>query len=306
MRIKLAPQQLLAFLRVVETGSFSRAAGTLGVSQPTLSRTIKTMESAIGTRVFNRDTRNIELTSVGAELRLIATRLVKEFDSAVSELTQFVEGQRGQITIAALPSISAVLLPRSILRFRETNPGVDVAVRDSLSQPVLNSVLEGAADLGLTVRPAPSAKLAYKPLAGDEFCLVCRNDDPLARSETAAWSVFSEKPFVAMSPASSVRTMTDAAFLQAGLAVKQLYECAHLATVGGLVAAGLGITALPRLALPIIGESLASRTLTGPTLKRSIGMVTRAGEPLTRAGHNFLSALEAEVRLLTRRQRALL
>ncbi|HEX4617138.1 MAG TPA: LysR family transcriptional regulator, partial [Stellaceae bacterium] len=159
MRMKPTPQQLLAFLRLVETGGFSRAAGVLGVSQPTLSRTIKTIEDAIGARLFNRDTRNVELTSVGVELRPIAARLVKEFDSAFDQLTHLVEGQHGQITVAALPSISAVLLPRAIVRFRERNPGVDIAVRDSLSQPVLNSVIEGAADLGLTVHPAPSAKL---------------------------------------------------------------------------------------------------------------------------------------------------
>lgn len=304
MRINPTPQQLVAFLRVAETASFSRAAGALGISQPSLSRTIKAIESAIGARVFNRDTRNVELTSVGAELRLIATRMVKEYEGALSELTQFVEGQRGQITVAALPSIAAVLLPRALVCFRETNPGIDVAIRDSLSQPVLTSVLEGTADFGLTVRPAPSARLTYKPLVEDEFCLICRSDDPLADSEGAAWSVFVKHPFIAMSAASSVRTMTDAAFLQAGLAVRQLYECAHLATAGGLVAAGLGITALPRLALPIVGDSLVSQTLKEPTLIRSIGMVTRAGEPLTRAGHNFLAALEAEVRLLARRGKA--
>ena len=136
------------------------------------------IEYAIGARLFNRDTRNVELTSVGAELRPIAVRLVKEFDSAFSELSQFVEGQRGSITVAALPSIAAVLLPSAIARFRETNPGVDIAVRDSLSQQVLNSVFEGTADLGITVHPAPSARLAYKPLVADEFCLVCRKDDP--------------------------------------------------------------------------------------------------------------------------------
>ena len=137
----------------------------------------------------------------------------------------------------------------------------------------------------------------------DEFCLVCRRDDPLAYPEAVAWSVFAEHPFVAMSPASSVRTMTDAAFLQSGPAIKQLYECSHLATAGGLVAAGLGITALPRLAFAILQEGLAARTLSEPTLKRSVGMVTRAGEPLTRAGQNFLSAIEAEARLVVRRQK---
>jgi|SRR5271170_3735651 len=148
MRINPTPQQLLAFLRVVETGSFSRAAQSLGVSQPALSRTIGTIETTIQARLFNRDTRNLELTAVGAELRSIATRLVKEFDRAFSELNQFVGGESGRVTIAALPSVAAVLLPRVIVRFRETNPGVDIMVRDSLSDIVQNDVLEGTADFG--------------------------------------------------------------------------------------------------------------------------------------------------------------
>jgi len=155
--------------------------------------------------------------------------------------------------------------------------------------------------LALTVNPVPSVKLAYKRLFQDEFCLVCRRDLPIALTDSAAWSVFVAHPFVAMSSASSVRSMTDAAFLQAGLAVKPLYECAHLATAGGLVAAGLGITALPRLALPIVmDEELSSRPLFAPILTRSIGVITRAGQPLSRSGQILLSALEAEARIWTR------
>ena len=298
----LTPLQLRAFLCLVETGSFSRAATSLGVSQPTVSRIIRAIEDAIGAQLFHRDTRNIQLTPTGRELRLIAIRLVREFDNALSELSFFIGGQRGQIAVASLPSVAVVLLPRAIVRFHETNPDVEVLVRDGLSERVSREVADETAVLGLTVRPTPSSALSYRPLLWDEFCLVCRKDDGLAELKNPTWSVFRERPFVAMSPSSSVRTMTDAAFLQAGFAVKPLYECSHLATTGGLVAAGAGITALPRLALPIAsGADLASSTLSDPPLKRSIGLVVHAGRPLTQAGQAFVLAVEAEARRVASR-----
>ena len=112
MRMKLTLQQLLAFLHLAETGSFSNAALALGISQPSLSRAIRSAERTIGAQLFYRDTRHVELTPVGIELRPIARRIALEFNSEFGELAQFIEGQRGRIAIAALPSIAAIILPR--------------------------------------------------------------------------------------------------------------------------------------------------------------------------------------------------
>ncbi len=132
----------------------------------------------------------------------------------------------------------------------------------------------------------------------DRFGLVCRPDDALAAErDSLPWSVFKTRPFVAMATASSVRAMTDAAFLQAGFAVTPLYECAFLGTTGHLVAAGLGITALPRLTLPLLGAAgLVWRPLVRPTLDRSLGVLTRVGHAPSPAAEHFLSVLLEEAR----------
>src|SRR5687767_14834246 len=153
MRMNLTPQQLAAFLRLARTGSFSEAARLQGVSQPALSRAVQQMEEAVGRRLFDRTTRSVALTPTGRELRRIAERLVAEFDGAFDELARFVEGRRGRVAAAALPSIAAVLLPPAIARFREGHPEVAVAVLDGLSGSVLDAVAEGRADIGLTIRP---------------------------------------------------------------------------------------------------------------------------------------------------------
>ncbi|GGF02314.1 LysR family transcriptional regulator [Aliidongia dinghuensis] len=292
MRISFSLHQTVAFLKVAELGSFSEAAKALGISQPALSRTIRLMEEAIGTRLFDRDTRNVSLSPAGAALQPVAQRIALEFDSAFGELGQFFEGRRGRVTIAALPSAAAVLLPQAIARFQMGHPGVEVVIRDDLANVVASAVADGQADLGLTVRPTQSEKLSYRPLVSDDFVLVCRADDPFAAEAEIGWRAFADRPFIAMAPTSSVRAMTDAAFLQLGLSAKPLYECSHLATTVSLVAAGLGVTALPKLTLPLVNAAgLVTRRLTEPTMRRSIGVLTRTGRALSPAAERFFELL---------------
>jgi LysR family carnitine catabolism transcriptional activator len=301
MRIDLTPRQLLCFLRVAETGGFSAAARALGVSQPALSRTIGQVEAMVGARVLDRDTRNVVLTPVGLELRPIAERLLAEFSGAYGELARFVTGQRGRVVVAALPSIAAVLLPPAIARFTSLWPEVEIAILDGLSGSVLDAVADGKADVGMTIRPAPQATLAYKPLLSDVFGLVCRRDDEAPGEGSLPWSAFKGRRFIAMAPQSSVREMTDAALLQAGLAIPQLYGCAFLGTTGHLVAAGLGITALPHFVLPLLGQStLVWRRLERPVMRRQLGVVTRNGRALSPAGQAFLVSLEKEASRVAR------
>jgi LysR family transcriptional regulator, carnitine catabolism transcriptional activator len=298
MRINLTPQQLAGFLQVAATGSFSEAAHLLAMSQPALSRMIRIVEDIIGARLFDRDTRHVALTPAGSTLRPIAQRIVSEFNHSFSDLAQFVAGKRGHVMIAALPSVAAVLLPRAIARFSVSTPGVQFLIKDGLSDSVFAAVSEGRADIGLTVGPSVGNGLDYMPLVSDEFCLVCRADDALAESdEPLSWSIFAERRFVAMAPTSSVRAMTDAAFLQLGIAVAPLYECAFLGTTGHLVAAGLGITALPRLTLPLMGAvGLITRPLIEPQVRRHIGVITRAERTLAPAVRFFLETFVAEAK----------
>jgi LysR family carnitine catabolism transcriptional activator len=292
MNINLKPRQLNSFLAVAEEGSFSKAALRLAVSQPALSRTIMMMEETIGARLFDRDTRNVRLTPVGRELLTMARRVVQEIHSLSGELTRFVEGRRGSITVAALPSIAAILLPAAIARFMREAPEVDVHIRDGLSERVLAAVQMGEADLGITVRSLSKGALLHQPLCSDEFGLLCRNDDPLAESDGVTWSVFEHRPFIAMASDSSVRVATDAAFLQAGIPVAPLYECSFLGTVGHLVAAGLGLSALPRLTCPLMGASnLVWRRLESPVVERMIGTVMRPDRTASPAAVKFLAIL---------------
>lgn len=297
MRINVTPQQLLAFLRVAETLSFGEAAGQLGLSQPALSRTIKTIEDTVGARLFDRDTRNVALTPAGRELEPIARRIVREFETGFSDLGRFVTGRRGRVVVAALPSMAAVLLPGSIARFRAERPEVEFEIVDAISGSVLDAVAEGRAEIGLTARPTPGRNLVYEPLLSDDFGLVVRSDDPLAERPYNSWQVFADRPFIAMSAGSSVRAITDSAFLECGLAIAPLFSCGFLATARALVHQGLGVTALPGLTVPLMAESgLVWRPLVDPVRRRSLGFVRRTGATLSPATFDFIAQMRREIR----------
>jgi LysR family carnitine catabolism transcriptional activator len=288
--------QLTVFVAVAEAGSFSEAARRLGLSQPSLSRTVQILEQALGLRLFDRDTRRIVPTPAGLALQPIAERLIAEFDGGMEEFAQFAAGRLGRVTVAALPSIAATLLPAPLARFRAEAPQVAVLIQDGLSETIVDAVQQGRADFGLTIQPPPVIGLSFRPLVADEFGLVCRADDPLAAGRGPhPWTVFAGRDFIGMSPSSSVRVMTDAAFLQCGMAVAPQYECAFLGTTGHLVAAGLGITALPRLTMPLTAApGLVWRRLQRPLVRRPIGIVRRAHKTLAPATRRLLELVAAE------------
>lgn len=267
-------RDLQHFLAIADTGSFTEAGAQRALSQPALSRAIRQLEDRLGDRLFLRDGRGTRLSPAGERLLPIANRLVREAELGLEDVSAFIRGTRGRLSLAALPSLAATLLPGPLAAFQAEYPDIDVKILDGLAMNVETAVLEGRADLGLTIRPLPNVDLDYEELQADLFGAVCASD--CADGVFDTWADLARRPFIAMALRSSVRQATDQAFLQAGASVRPLYECGHLATVGALVARGLGVTALPQLTLPLLPEpDLRWTPLDRPMIKRSVGFVTR-------------------------------
>lgn len=268
-------RDLQHFLAIAETGSFTEAGARRALSQPALSRAIRQLEDRLGDRLFERDGRGARLSPAGERLMPIAARLVREAELGLEDVSAFIKGSRGRLCVAALPSLAATLLPGPLAAFQAEYPDIDVKILDGLAMNVETAVLEGRADLGLTIRPLPDVDLAYQELQEDLFGAVRANTLP-ELDVIDTWADIAQAPFIAMALRSSVRQATDQAFLQAGVFVRPLYECGHLATVGALVGRGLGVTALPQLTLRLLPEpDLRWTPLDAPVTKRSVGFVTR-------------------------------
>lgn len=282
-------RQFEIFIRVAELQSFSEAGRVLHVSQPALTRSIQQMEEALGARLFDRDTRHVELAAAGVRLLPIARRILAEFQTGCGEMVQFIEGLHGVVHMAALPCVAASVLPSIIAGFSKSHPNVEFRISEHLSQNVAESVEKGNCDFGIAVRPTTNERIAYQPLIDDDIYLVCRRDDPMASEKSAQWSSFGARRFIAIGRNCSVRGTTQDTFAELHLDVRPHYECQNILTTRSLIAAGLGVTAVSRLMLPQIafGDVIA-RPLIQPTKSRSIGVITRTGRALSPAAEKFL------------------
>jgi len=285
---------LRLFLQVAKYRSFSETARINNISQPALSRTIRLLEEELNTRLFDRDSRNVALTSTGEALLPIVERLTADFDDAFSELAQTFAGMRGRVIVGALPSVAAGLLPAAIATFQQRHPQVEISLRDQLSGALYQQMQDRQIDLAVTTPPLSDA-VVFRPLFDDDCVLVCPAGSDLDVATPIGWSVFADRPFIAMAPRSSVREITDIALARAGVTTRPLYECTQLSTVGGLIAAGLGITALPRSTLGLLqGGTITARPLIDPAVARTIGIGYLANRTLPPAAALFLAHLLSE------------
>jgi len=299
MRIPVDLRQLEAFVAVATCGNFTQAAQSLHVSQPALSRTIRMTEDALGARLFDRNTRTVQLTAAGSELLLVARRILAEFDESLGSLSQFIKGHRGQVKVSALPSMGA-LLASAIPQFCVDRPDVGFTVRLEPDAAVLAALSQGVVDIGIAVQPPPEGEFRYQHLVDDAYLLLCRSDDALGTDGMTSpvdWRVFQKHRYIASAKGTSIRTATDQVFMQLGLEVRPAHETSSLPIVGAFVAAGLGISAIPATAFALLDQqALAARPLKAPNLTRQIGIVTRGGHSLSTVALAFVDHLAGLVR----------
>jgi LysR family transcriptional regulator, carnitine catabolism transcriptional activator len=286
-------RQLAAYAAVARAASFTAAAAELHVSQSSLSRAVADLERTLGMRLLERDTRNVQLTPAGAEALRIADQILSAHRAGLAQLGRYVSGERGTVALSTLPSVAAVLLPPVISAFRARRPEMTVRLLDGLERPVLERVVDGDADFAVSTVARRTAGIRLRPLVRDRFDAVLPEDHPLAERSEVSWADLGREPFLAVGTDSSVRRMTDAAFAQAGLSADPAAEASSVATVGGLVAAGLGVSAMPALVHPLVPPGkLVRRPLVDPVVERRLHVVLPARRALPPGARRFLEQLE--------------
>ncbi|MFC4561114.1 LysR substrate-binding domain-containing protein [Nocardiopsis mangrovi] len=289
----LSLRQLSVFVSVARRLSFTAAAGDLLVSQSSLSRTVAEIERTLGARVFHRDTRNVTLTDEGRELLEVAEHVLAVHRAGMRQLGRYVEGGAGAVTVAALPSVAAVLLPPVIAVFRERWPDISVRIHDGLSRRMVTAVERGEADFAIAVAADVPEWLESRPLAHDRFVGVVPPRHPFADRAELSWSELRDERFIVMAADTSVRALTDSAFAQIGGPARGVVEASNVATVGGLVAAGLGVSALPALVRVLVSfADVAHRPLVAPLVTRRLDVLRPTDRPVPAAARRFLDTLD--------------
>ncbi len=296
-RINFNLDELQAFIAVAEKSSFKAAADDLFLSAPALSRRIEKLESTLGTRLLERTTRRVSLTHVGRQFLAHARSALDGLEDAVLRIADTAALRRGLVTVACVPSVAHQLLPQALTSFAAQFPNIRIKVIDEGANDVLESVLSGDADFGLNFMGAQEPDIDFKPIYRESYLLALRRDHALAGRTAVAWEDLADEKMISVSKSSGNRLLIDNALSRLAKRPSAFYEANHVAGVLGMVAAGLGVAAVPSLALPESARGLLTGIpLVKPAVSRILGLISRKGRPLPPAAAALYGMLKPSAR----------
>ena len=287
-------RQLKVFVTVARAKSFSRAGEMIGLSQSAVSHSIKELEHQTGVRLLDRTTREVVLTEAGQQLAGRLERLLDELTSTLRDAGRVGQQLTGTVRVAASQTISAHLIPQCIAYSNRRYPQIDFVLHDRPQQWVMESIRQGEVDFGIVIEPGAATDLHCETVLAEPFLLLCRHDHPLARQEQASWQDLQHERLVLQDYASGSRPLIDAALARQGIDVDIVQEIGHPATLFPMVEAGIGISILPALALPLPqGSHLQVKRLM-PVVERQLMLARRKNRSLSTAAEALWEVVRAQ------------
>ena len=292
-------RQLRTFVAVARQGSFSQAGQLIGLSQSAVSHSVKELEAEIGVRLLDRTTREVLLTGAGQQLATRLTRLLEELNTTLLDVRSYGEQRSGTVRVAASQTPSAHLMPQCLASTQQHYPDIRVILHDRVQQAVLHSVRNAEVDFGIVIGPLGDAEFDAEEILQEPFLLLCHQNDALAQTESVTWEMLTDRNMVLQDYASGSRMLVDAILQQLAIRVHVVQEIGHPATLYPMVEAGIGISILPALALPLpSGRKLAVRRLY-PEMNRSLMLIKRRNRSLTPAAEAVWQEVRQQAELLT-------
>jgi DNA-binding transcriptional LysR family regulator len=297
-------QQLQYFLAAIDHGSFSAAAESLHLAQPSLSEQIRRLEAELGSPLFSRGGRGLELTEAGRRLRPHAERVLASADDARSSVREISDLVEGTLSFGTFGNAPYYLLSDLVQDFKTRHPGVHLRLTGLNSSTVADAVRDGHLEAGLIVLPIDDRGLEVKAVARDEIVFMSRDPDRLAQPMTIERLV--ESPLILYDARYGWDDPTRRQLLEraqaAGVTLEPDIEVEYVEAALELCARGLGDTVAARAIG--VGRGFARRVGTvsfDPPLFDAFAFIHRRNAHLSPATRAFMALAEKRITGLVQR-----
>ncbi len=274
-------KHLRYFEALARHGHFGRAADSCAISQPALSVQVKELEELIGAPLVERGTRQIHLTGLGEELAARAREILRSVDELEGLGRASLSPFAGRLRIGVIPTIAPYLLPELIQSLAQRYPGLDIQPRESVTRKLIEDLQEARLDAAILALPISEPSLLEVPLFDEEFVLVRPLTD--AAKPVPSADMLKEMRLLLLEEGHCFRDQALSFCNISAAAPRDLMEGSSLSTLVQMVGAGIGVTLIPEMALPIEtrSASVALARLPVPRPTRTIGMIWRRTNPLS-------------------------
>ncbi len=286
------------FIAVAETGSIARAAERCHTVASAVSKRLSDLEASFGTALLVRGAKGVELTPAGHVFQARARAMLHQAQQLDDELRRHASGARGHVRVFANISAIVEFLPAALASFLEKFPDIHIHLEEHVSTNVAAGVADNLADFGILGSVAAIDGLTLTPFRSDELVVVCKPDHPLAQSTSLAFADIVQLPLVGLHANSSLHHLLTRAAADEGKPLHIRIRVTSFDAVCAMVAAGLGISIIPKAAAaPYVSQlRLRAIALTNSWAKRQLLICTRTNEALPGAAQRLLDHLMGQSR----------
>jgi DNA-binding transcriptional LysR family regulator len=291
--------QLEFFLKVVEEGSFSKAADSVSRTQPAVSIAIRRLEEEVGAPLFDRSQKSPALTEAGEIVHDYAQRILALRDQARQSVSELRTLKRGRVRIGANDSTSLYLLPQVILAFRERHPEVKVEIYRQVSDRLPREVIDRNVDFAVLAFEPVDRDLESFPVLTDELILLLHPQHPLAARDSVRVEELGRESFLAHNVRTASRQRVTEVFAAHHTPLNITLELATVETIKRFVQLNVGLAFVPRMCVreELERGTLASVPVRGLSYARTLWVTYRRNATHSHAADAFLAALRRQAKL---------
>jgi LysR family transcriptional regulator, hydrogen peroxide-inducible genes activator len=283
--------QLRYFCAVARNGTFTRAAQAERVAQPSLSQQILKLEAELGARLFDRLAKSARLTPFGAAFLPKAERILRELSEAKTEILEMSGKDKGEVSVGAIPTVAPYLLPPVLSKFSREHPGISINIVEDTTPVLLDRLHAGNVDLIISALPLDGIELVSLKLLREPFFLVVPDPHPLSRRKAIRFEeVPNESRFLLLREGHCFRDSTIEACRKSRISPNVVFESGQFATILAMVSAGMGISAIPKMAVQSVRGCRFIR-IANEDATRNVGVTMLSRHFQTRAEKIFLQHL---------------
>lgn len=289
-------RQLEAFVNVARYKNFSRAGKALYLSQPTISLHISNLEKELSTPLFDRTSKEVNLTPAGIEFLNYALDMINMKNRAIHNIISSQNKISGSIKISTTTTPSLVLLPKAIEQFQNLHPEVKFIVEEKSTNIILEDVCSLTSDLGLIGIHVENERFASHHLFEDELVFICAEDAAL--DQIVDISELAKHKFITRSDQSSTRIDLERSMVEQGFDVgllENVVESDNMNLIVKLVSSGVGISYLSKTIFECYRKTMPVKSfqIKGLNLSRSITLITNKRRTLSPAAEDFIKLLNS-------------
>ncbi|MEH7305559.1 LysR family transcriptional regulator [Neobacillus drentensis] len=287
-------RELEYFMAICEELHFTRAAEKLGISQPALSRQMRTLEDKLGVRLFDRLGKKIAITEAGEILLEQSGNIFSNINSVYEQIEELQNVKKGKLIIGAMSEELSQLASEVFLELHRKWPQVQTKIL--MSDNIEEKVFRNEIDIALTLMPVENEKLTNIPLYIEEYFLAVSDDHPLADRDIVELEEIRDLSLVLCPINHTCRKLIDAAFASVGFAIQPIIELTEVKSILSLVKAGIGATILPRTLLDSENDgTLKVIKIENPAICKEIAIVHHKEKYIGYAARCFIDLMVAYV-----------